>query len=98
MLKKITFFVLFISLTQPVLANIDEESIWNTIAPKQFQGDLQYIEDNTFAGKHPFLGAFSCATIIGIPFFYKSIEKSSEIDKNNYWYSRKQDFKNGKYL
>ena len=93
MLKKIFFLCFCLLLTQKVFANINEEIIWNSIAPKQYQGELQYIEDNTFVNKHPFISSFSCVTLVTIPFFYKSLEKSTEIDRNNYWYSRKEDFK-----
>lgn len=94
MLKKIIIFLLCILISPLVYANTEDEMIWNTIAPKQYQGELQYIEDNTFFNKHPFLSSFSCVTLVTIPFFFKSVEKSTEIDRNNYWYSRKQDFNN----
>ncbi|MBQ7126870.1 hypothetical protein IJO12_07275 [bacterium] len=92
-MKKILFLLIILfSMNSVIAIESDITPNWNNVAPNKYAKDLQYIENNTFANKHPMLNSLSTMTIVGIPFAIKSKRNSTNIEENNYWYNRKQEF------
>lgn len=89
-MKRILFCFLSLIITSAV-ANSRELVEWDSIAPANYVNAV-YKENTTFAYNHPVASALSTLTIIGIPFAFKSADKSASINENNYWYKRRVDF------
>ena len=94
-MKKIICIFSLLCLSNIAIADeVDFAPTWSSVAPSEYSNDLQYVENTTFAKKHPVLNSMSAFTIVGIPFMLKSENKSQSIDENNYWYGRKTEFEN----
>ena len=92
-MKKILIALLICSFCLSVYADeVDFSPKWANIAPAEYSNDVQYIENNTFNKKHPVLSVFTAMTLVGVPVVVVSKNKSEEIETNNYWYMRKNEF------
>ena len=91
-MKKVLFILLFFTCLTSFANEIDFVPKWSNIAPAEYSNDIQYIENNTFNKKYPVLSVFTAMTLVGVPVFVVSKNKSEEIETNNYWYMRKNEF------
>ena len=92
-MKKILIALLICSFCLSVYADeVDFSPKWANIAPAEYSNDVQYIENNTFNKKHPVLAVFTAMARVGVPVGVVSKNKSEEIETNNYWYMRKNEF------
>ena len=58
------------------------EPKWENIAPQGYT-NAEYIKNNTFANKHPYLNMFTAMSLVGLPVSIVSLNKSNTIDTNN---------------
>lgn len=65
----------------------------NLIAPQEYANEnLEYIQNTTVCSNKTWLCALGAISIVGIPAVIVSSSRSGQIERNNYWFKRKQEF------
>ena len=91
-MKRILLLFLILNSLTSFADEVDFAPQWSNIAPAEYSGNIQYIENDTFDKKHPYLSVATAATLVGVPIVVTSRNRSAQIETNNYWYRRKKEF------